>query len=478
MTDFRFAKTVVEEHLVLSGRHCCLCEEHQGANVEVHHIIPKSAGGTRDFENAIVLCFKCHANVHAFATNSPKGRKYGPSELRKRRDRWYEKFKQPTPKVDHKQLARELLDQFTTQTPPPAGAAQPDTAELAEQATARTVQLLNEAVDLQRQHKEREAIDCLYGAFRRDLPPLAKSQLHLLLGSGYLRLSELKQAEGHYLDALSASRAAQDRAGEAAALGNLGLIYQDRGDPNRAEQYHQDALAINRKIGNRLGSAANLGNLGLIYQNRSDLDQAEKYHQQSLTIHHEIGDILGEAHQLDNIGLIHMSRGDLDSAERNLMAALAIHRELGDQLGEAQDLANLSLTSQGRGDYDRAEQQAKDALLIQREIGYRLGEAANLGNLGLIHKKLGDFAQAERFLKEALAIQKEIGDRLGEARQLANLGVVAALLGRRDEACGQLEQSAVIFEGIGARRELAMTRATLKELGCEEPIASESKPSE
>lgn len=30
-----------------------------------HHIIPKSAGGKDDIENGIVLCDKCHADLHA-----------------------------------------------------------------------------------------------------------------------------------------------------------------------------------------------------------------------------------------------------------------------------------------------------------------------------------------------------------------------------------------------------------------------------
>jgi hypothetical protein len=84
-----FSKRVKEEALVKSNRCCCVCHEFAGRNVNIHHIIPESNGGSNTLNNAIVLCFRCHAEVGHYNPNHPLGLKYSPSELRKHRDAWW-----------------------------------------------------------------------------------------------------------------------------------------------------------------------------------------------------------------------------------------------------------------------------------------------------------------------------------------------------------------------------------------------------
>ena len=79
---------------------------------------------------------------------------------------------------------RRLLEEFSERATL-EGAADAGTDALAAAATADTADHLREAIELQRAHREREAIDVLYEAFRRDLEPLARTQLHLLLGGSF-----------------------------------------------------------------------------------------------------------------------------------------------------------------------------------------------------------------------------------------------------------------------------------------------------
>ena len=46
-------------------------------------------GGSNDLENAIVLCFKCHAEAGHCNPRHPCGTKYSATELRKHRDAWW-----------------------------------------------------------------------------------------------------------------------------------------------------------------------------------------------------------------------------------------------------------------------------------------------------------------------------------------------------------------------------------------------------
>lgn len=84
-----FSKEIKEQVFVASARRCCVCKEFLGRNIEVHHIIPISNGGEDSFENAIPLCFDCHANAGHYNSKHPRGSKFSPEELRKHRDAWY-----------------------------------------------------------------------------------------------------------------------------------------------------------------------------------------------------------------------------------------------------------------------------------------------------------------------------------------------------------------------------------------------------
>lgn len=88
-----FSKEIKEQVFVASARRCCVCKEFVGRNIEVHHIIQANKGGEDTFENAIPLCFDCHANAGHYNSKHPRGSKFSPEELRKHRDLWYKLVK-------------------------------------------------------------------------------------------------------------------------------------------------------------------------------------------------------------------------------------------------------------------------------------------------------------------------------------------------------------------------------------------------
>jgi hypothetical protein len=56
--------------------------------MEIDHIEPRADGGSNDIENAVPLCFDCHAEVHAYNPRHPRGRKFTATELRAHRVQW------------------------------------------------------------------------------------------------------------------------------------------------------------------------------------------------------------------------------------------------------------------------------------------------------------------------------------------------------------------------------------------------------
>jgi len=320
---------------------------------------------------------------------------------------------------------------------------------------ARILQL--EGYAAQSDHKHREAIDRFTRALELAENDSQRAALHNLRGNSYSTISEYNKAEADYQETLKlAARISPERdaaEARAAALGNLGNVYRERGDLEGAEEHYKSALAIAREIGDRLGQANALGGLGLVYYRRGELEKAEEHHKKALEIYREIGNRLGEAQALGNLGLVYDLRGELEKAEEHHKKALEIDREIGNRLGEAQGLGNLGLVHARRGELEKAEEYHKQALKIDREIGNRLGEARQLGNLGAVYARRGgpgDLDKAEEDHKQALDIHREIGNRLGEANQLGNLGLVHARRGELAKARERLQQAQAIYQKIGA----------------------------
>lgn len=87
-----FPTSVADEVLVHCGRHCCICGKFVGTKIELHHIIQVADGGDDSVDNCIPLCLDCHAEVKSYNPKHPKGRKYTETELKRHRDKCYEKY--------------------------------------------------------------------------------------------------------------------------------------------------------------------------------------------------------------------------------------------------------------------------------------------------------------------------------------------------------------------------------------------------
>jgi hypothetical protein len=88
MRNMAFDPREAERLLARCHRRCCVCHRFCGSKMELDHMQPKAEGGPDDIENAIPLCFECHAEVHASNDKHPRGRKFQPSELRLHKEQW------------------------------------------------------------------------------------------------------------------------------------------------------------------------------------------------------------------------------------------------------------------------------------------------------------------------------------------------------------------------------------------------------
>jgi hypothetical protein len=85
-----FRREEVSDLLVAVHRRCCICHRFCGAKIETDHIVPSAEGqdDPDDIDNAIAVCFECHAEIHSYNDQHPRGRKFMPEELRAHRVQW------------------------------------------------------------------------------------------------------------------------------------------------------------------------------------------------------------------------------------------------------------------------------------------------------------------------------------------------------------------------------------------------------
>ncbi len=203
-------------------------------------------------------------------------------------------------------------------------------------------------------------------------------------------ISKLEGALEYYFLAYKIAKKRKDKNYLSAILGNIGLIYSDKGDLDESLKYLKQALELHRQIGYVQGEASDLGNIGLIYRSKGDLDESLKYHKQALELHRQIGYVQGEANQLGNIGLIYSDKGDLDESLKYHKQALELHRQIGYVQGEANQLGNIGLIYSDKGDLDESLKYLKQAQELLRQ----------LGNLATIEKVEGWIVDIEKRRKQ------------------------------------------------------------------------------
>jgi CHAT domain-containing protein/tetratricopeptide (TPR) repeat protein len=253
------------------------------------------------------------------------------------------------------------------------------------------------------------------------------------LGIVYYYMANYPKAEEYLIEAKNILEKinSKESLDYAYVLSSLGNLYRYIGKYAEAEPVMQVSLAILKKNNDPFYSSA-LGNLALMYQNKGDIKQAISTFLEVLSIQ-EVQ--LGKNHPnyantLYNLGSLYQQSSNLPQAEAMCLEALKIQRTV---LGEKhpkylETLSALALIYEKIGNYPQAESLYKQSLIGTKEA---LGEqhpnyASNLNKLGIFYsQKYDDIVTAEPMLLEAIKI---IGKHFGEnssdyANYLSNLGI-------------------------------------------------------
>jgi len=97
-----FNESQAAELLAACHRRCSVCHRFCGVKMELDHIVQRADEGPDDIENAIPVCFECHAEMKLYNVKHPLGRKFRPNELRLHKQQWLDICKaNPTAIMDN-----------------------------------------------------------------------------------------------------------------------------------------------------------------------------------------------------------------------------------------------------------------------------------------------------------------------------------------------------------------------------------------
>lgn len=184
--------------------------------------------------------------------------------------------------------------------------------------------LFEAAIKLRNENKPLEALKRFNILLDQKPTDDQKTALFTLIGNTCLLIGDYDEAISKHKKALKVAEQTNNLLAKGVALGNIGLIYHDKGEQEKAPQYYHEDLEIFRDIGYKLGEATALGSIGLVYHDKGEPEKALQYYQESLAINREIEYKLGEASQLGNIGVIYADKGESEKAIQYLEQAQTI----------------------------------------------------------------------------------------------------------------------------------------------------------
>ena len=223
-------------------------------------------------------------------------------------------------------------------------------------------------------------------------------------------------------------------------------------DATTIHGHARDAAVL---LGDRAAEATALTNLGIICWRQGRYPQATDYHEQARIASVEIGDPVGEAIAVANLGIVYERQGRLGEAAVSHRLALDLFQQAGDRSGEARALANLGSVQARQDRCEAAVDCYQQALALLRQIGDRAAEASALPDLGVVYQRLGRYQEAADCYRQALALFADSGDRIGEAEARNGVAEILLATGRPDEASAEHRAALKLAEQIGDTYEQA-----------------------
>jgi len=259
-----------------------------------------------------------------------------------------------------------------------------------------------------------------------------------------------EEAIQKYEEAVAFYRTAGERAMEATALTNIGVLYNQLADRLKALEYLNQALSLHKLVGNQREEARTLTYMAYASTALLERQQALEYFNQSLRISQALGDGALEAATLVDISGIYGALGESQKSLDYMNLGLMKSRAAGNRSLEVRAITNIGSLHRQLGDDSRALEYYNEALPIYQALGEWYGEALTLTNIGWSYSHSKEWQKALDHYHLALAIFKGKDDRRWtEGMVLTSIGIAHHALGNTSEALAYLNEALPIHKSLG-----------------------------
>ncbi len=249
------------------------------------------------------------------------------------------------------------------------------------------------------------------------------------LGRALSAVQQYSEAADESKTALALFDAADDRRGQAEALGSLGIITMEQGHAEESLSYYQRAIDVCREIGYRHGEGVNTVNLGNALWYAGWISGALEKFARAIEIFGVIGNRRGQALVEANAASLHHTLGDDKTAAAYCRRALEYFTEVDNADGAAQVLCNLADISRRAGRLDEAEDYLATALHSIETTGNQWLAVQALQSRALLQLAQDLATRAVATADKALRLCRRLGLTDFEAGLLSVRGVALLALG-------------------------------------------------
>ncbi|MDE2805446.1 MAG: transcriptional regulator [Gemmatimonadota bacterium] len=165
-------------------------------------------------------------------------------------------------------------------------------------------------------------------------------------------LAVVARVEADLLKACEICEQAGDRKGHSVALGKLGHVAMDRGNPDKARTLFKESVAVARVAGDPLRLAHAVRHLGQMNRRVGRLEEAEGCYEEALALYEETGTThsLDHANALRPMAILREELGDVEAARHLWSRAAKLYRAVGVEEGVRECETRLSNISAPGGD--------------------------------------------------------------------------------------------------------------------------------
>lgn len=256
----------------------------------------------------------------------------------------------------------------------------------------------------------------------------------------------------------AAARAGHERANTAMLLNVADSRYRE-GRHRSERQRAREALTVSRGASWRAGEALSLAVLGRSYWSVGVLGLADRYMRAALRIHEELGDLAGQANAVARLARNAYDAGAPASALRGFRDALRLAERSGSRFGQIRLPAYVALSLRQLGEHAEAQQWCELAMLTSREMDFHEGMAIALSCRAELFGDLGAHAEAVTSAREAHVAIPHLSDPRIEADCLIRLGSVEAAADHAELAMRSFGRALLMAEQIDYPQAAARAQA-------------------